>query len=136
MSYAVAAALQVAMYARLSNDPAVRALVGSAIYDAIPPGTPPGTIVVVGPGDVVDRSCVTNAAAEHRPRVSVISNAAGFHHAKEVAAAVSDALLASPAPMLARGRVVGIWFARAEATRMRGSGARRIEMTFRVLVED
>lgn len=136
MSYATAAALQAAIYDRLGEDPALAALVGGAIHDAVPPGTPPGTMVVVGQGEAVDRSCVTTQAAEHRVRIAVITNAAGFQTAKEVAAAVSDAMLADPVPVLARGRVVGVWFARAEAGRVRATGARRIEMTFRVLVED
>ncbi|MBK5928522.1 DUF3168 domain-containing protein [Rhodobaculum claviforme] len=136
MSYATAAALQAAVYARLASDPVVTQQVGGAIHDAVPAGTPPGTFVVVGQGETVDRSCVTTPAAEHRLRISVISNAAGFQRAKEAAAAVSDAMLADPVPVLPRGRVVGVWFARAEAGRVRGTGARRIELTFRVLVED
>ncbi|MGY6409702.1 MAG: DUF3168 domain-containing protein [Alkalilacustris sp.] len=136
MSYATSAPLQAAIFARLSTDAVVQPLVGSAIHDAIPPGTPPGTFVIVGPEEVVDRSDATAAAAEHRLKISVISNAAGFQHAKEVAGAVSDALLNPPPPVLSRGRVVGLWFQRAEASRMRGTGARRIDLTFRVLVED
>ena len=136
MSFATAAALQAALYTRLASDPAVSALVGAGIHDAVPPGTPPGTFVVVGTGETLDRSCVTTSAAEHRVRIAVISNAAGFQAAKEAAAAVCDALLAQPAPNLPRGRIVGVWFARAEASRMRATGARRVEMTFRVLVED
>ncbi len=136
MSYATSAALQAAVFARLSTDPAVQPLVGTAIHDAIPPGTPPGTFIVMGPEEVIDRSDATAAAAEHRLKISVISNAAGFQQAKEVAGAVSDALLQAPPPVLTRGRVVGVWFQRAEASRMRSTGARRIDLTFRVLVED
>ena len=136
MSYAPSAALQAAIYARLSTDAAVQPLVGNAIHDAVPPGTPPGTFIVVGPEEVLDRSDATAAAAEHRLKISVVSNASGFQHAKEVAGAVSDALLRRPVPPLARGRVVGLWFHRAEATRVRSTGARRIDLTFRVLVED
>ena len=136
MSYASSAPLQAAVFARLSSDPVVQPLVGIAIYDAIPPGTPPGTFIVMGPEEVVDRSDVTCRGAEHRIRISVISNAAGFQQAKEVAGAVSDALLQPPTLTLLRGRVVGVWFQRAEASRMRATGARRIDLTFRVLVED
>ncbi len=136
MSYATAAPLQAAIYARLAGDPGLQALVGAAIHDAVPPGTPPGTFVVVGEGEVTDRSDATAAAAEHRLKISVISAAAGFQTAKAVAGAVSDALLARPEPTLSRGRVVGVWFQRAEAARVRSTGARRIDLTFRVLVED
>jgi hypothetical protein len=136
MSYGCAAALQEAVYGRLAADDALRALVGPAIYDAVPPGTPPGTFVVVGPEEVADRSDATGAVVEHRLQISVISALAGFHQAKEVAAAVSDALLAAPIPDLRRGRVVGTWFQRATAMRMRQGGARRIDLFFRILVED
>ncbi len=136
MSYATSAPLQAAVYGRLSADPLVQLVVGTAIHDAIPPGTPPGTFIVMGPEEVVDRSDGTAAGAEHRLKISVISNAAGFQKAKEVAGAVSDALLRQPPPALSRGRVVGMWFQRADASRMRSSGARRIDLTFRVLVED
>ena len=136
MSYATAAPLQAAIYARLSGDAALQALVGAAVHDAVPPGTPPGTFVVVGQGETIDRSDVTTAAAEHRLKISVVSAASGFQTAKAVAGAVSDALLARPEPVLAQGRVVGVWFHRAEATRVRSTGARRIDLTFRVLVED
>ena len=73
MTYSVAAALQEAVYARLTADDALRQMIGSAIYDAVPPGTPPGTFVVLGPEEVVDRSDSSTAAAEHRLRISVIS---------------------------------------------------------------
>ena len=136
MSYAIAAPLQEAVYARLVGDPTVQTLAGDAVYDAVPPGTPPGTFVVVGPEEVQDRSDATGAGAEHRLRISVVSDAAGFHRSKELAGAVSDALLATALPALRRGRVVGLWFQRAEATRVRSSGARRIDLYFRVRVED
>ena len=136
MSYAIAAALQAAVYARLAGDDSVQALAGGAIYDALPPGTPPGTFVVVGPEEAVDRSDASGAGAEHRLRVSVVSAASGFQRAKELAAAVSDALLGTPLGPLSRGRVVGLWFQRAVAARMRQGGARRIDLFFRVRVED
>lgn len=136
MSYAVAAALQAAVYARLAGDPAVSALAGDAVFDAVPPGTPPGTFVVVGPEEVLDRSDASGAGAEHRIRITVVSAAAGFQRAKELAGAVSDALLEGSMPPLRRGRVVGLWFQRAVAARTRTTGARRIELFFRVRVED
>lgn len=136
MSYAVAAALQAAVYARLTADAALRALIGTAVYDAVPPGTPPGTFVVVGPEEALDRSDASGRGAEHRLRISVVSAAAGFQTAKEVASAVSDAMLSLPMPTLGRGRVVGLWFHRAVAARVAQGGARRIDLTFRVRVED
>ena len=135
MSYGVAAALQVAVFDRLRADAALQALIGDAVHDAVPPGTPPGTYVLLGPEEVADRSDITGAGAEHRLKVAVISAAAGFQAAKEVAGVVSDALCGATLP-LARGRVVGLWFERAVADRVPRGGARRIALTFRVRVED
>jgi len=140
MSYAVAEALQGAIFARLSGDAALGALVGGAVHDAIPPGTPPGTFVLIGPEDVRDASDMSGAGAEHRLTISVITTATGFQSAKAVAVAVGDAL-AAPLPALARGRLVGLWFQRAVARRA-GAGTqgsaevRRIDLTYRARVED
>lgn len=140
MSYAVAEALQGAIFARLTGDAALGALVGGAVHDAIPPGTAPGTFVLIGPEEARDASDISGAGAEHRFTISVITTATGFQTAKAVAVAVSDAL-AVPLPELARGRLVGLWFQRAVARRD-GAGAqgagevRRIDMIFRARVED
>lgn len=134
MSYGIGAALQAAVYQRLSADPALGALVGGAIFDAVPPGTVAGTYVSLGPEDVRDASDATGAGAEHDFVVSVVTDEAGFQAAKTVAAAVSDAL-AGAALVLARGRLVGLWFLRARARRVETGALRRIDLTFRARVE-
>ncbi|MDV7269986.1 DUF3168 domain-containing protein [Thioclava sp. A2] len=134
MSYAVAAALQAAVYQTLLADPALQALVGTAVYDAVPPGTVTGTYVSLGPEDAVDASDKTGDGARHDFVVSVVTDAAGFQAAKEVAAAISDALVDAPL-MLARGSLVGLWFVSAKARRVRTGEARRIDLTFRARVE-
>ena len=134
MSYAVAAALQAAVYQRLLADPALQALVGSAIYDAVPPGTVTGSYVSLGPEDVTDASDKTGDGARHDFVVSVVTDAAGFQAAKEVAAAISDALVDAPLA-LARGSLVGLWFVSAKARRVKTGEARRIDLTFRARVE-
>ena len=48
MSYAVSAALQEAVFQQLAGDVALGALVGSAIYDALPPGALPSLYVTLG----------------------------------------------------------------------------------------
>jgi hypothetical protein len=140
MSYGMAAALQGAVFARLAGDAALAALVGGAVHDAIPPGTAPGTFVLIGPEEARDASDISGAGAEHRLTISVVTTAAGFQVAKAVAVAVSDAL-ALPLPPLARGRLVGLWFQRAVARRERPAApgadeVRRIDMIFRARVED
>lgn len=134
MSYAVAAALQAAVYQRLMADPVLHGLVGSAVYDAVPPGTVTGTYVSLGPEDAQDASDKTGDGARHDFVVSVVTDAAGFQAAKEVAAAISDALVDAPL-MLTRGALVGLWFLSAKARRVKTGEARRIDLTFRARVE-
>lgn len=133
MSCDLSAALQEAVFARLAADAALQDVVGGAIHDEIPPGTPPGTFVVLGPEEVLDRSDKSGAGAEHRLRISVISSAQGFRAAKLAAGAISEALEGAPLA-LSRGRVVGLWFDRAVAAQGQGR-ARRIDITYRVRVE-
>jgi len=87
MSYGAAAALQAAIYQHLAADSTLQGLVGSNIYDDVPPGPLPGTYVSLGIEDVRDRSDKTGRGALHILTVSVVSDAAGFQVAKTVAAA-------------------------------------------------
>lgn len=135
MSYGTAAALQAAIWQRLMADAALNALVGDAIYDSIPPGVVTGTYVSIGPEDVTDASDKTGRGAVHEFTVSIVTDEAGFQAAKAVAAAVSDAL-AGAALVLARGRLVGLWFVRAKARRVGEADERRIDLTFRARTED
>ncbi|MDE3121576.1 MAG: DUF3168 domain-containing protein [Paracoccaceae bacterium] len=134
MSYAVAAALQAAVFARLQADGGLNALVGAAIYDAVPPGSGTGTFLMIGPEDVRDQSDKTGDGAEHRFIVSVVTDAAGFQTAKAAAVAVSDALVGADLA-LSRGRLVSLAFLRAVARRTGKDTGRRIDLTFRARVE-
>ncbi|MEC7259422.1 MAG: DUF3168 domain-containing protein [Pseudomonadota bacterium] len=136
MSYAIGGALQAAVYQHLSSDPALTALVGDAIYDALPTGTMPDLYVMIGEEDMRDRSDVSGHGALHFLRVSVVTEVAGFASAKAAAAVIADRL--SDAELtLERGRLVGLWFERASARRI-GTAARmrRIDLRFRARVED
>jgi len=135
MSYGMAAALQSAIWQRLSGDPALAALVSGAIYDAAPQGAVPDLYVVLGPEDVRESGDGTAAGAEHRVPVSVVSAAAGFLVAKQTAGAVSDALDGA-ALTLDRGQLVSFNFLRARARRSRDGQHRRIDLTFRARVDD
>lgn len=135
MSYGAAAALQAAIYQRLMADTALDALVGSAIYDAAPPGTALGTYVSLGPEVVRDASSQTERGAVHEFTVSVVTDAAGFQNAKAVAAAVSDALTGATL-VLARGHLVGLWFLRGRARRVEEADVRRIDLFFRARIQD
>lgn len=134
MSYAAAAALQAAVYQQLCEDAALAALVGTAIYDAVPPGTPGGTWVALGPEDVRDSGDLTADAAVHDFSVSVVTDQSGFQTAKAVAAAVSGALVDAPLA-LTQGRLVGLSFLRASARRVEAGEARRIDLIFRARID-
>lgn len=136
MSYAMAAALQAALHSRLSGDAELSDLVGGAIHDAAPPADARGTHVLIGAEDALDRSDLSGAGAEHRLVISVVSDAAGFLRAKQAAARISDLLLMTGGLALSRGRLVGLWFDRAEARRIQGGRVRRIDMRFRARLED
>ena len=135
MSVGTAAALQSAIYQHLQADAGLTALITDRIYDEMPPGPVDGTYVSLGDGEVRDISDITGGIADHRCVVSVVTDAEGYAQAKEAAAAVADALLSSDLS-LARGRVVSLSFQRAKARRVRAGQVRRIDLTFRVIVDD
>ena len=135
MSYASGHALQVAVFDALNTDAALMDLIGSAVFDAFPAGPLPDLYVSLGPETVQDRSDVTGGGSLHRFDVSVVAGTAGFARAKEVAAAVSDAL---QTPLsLAQGALVYLNFERAVARRSGPAGAlRQIDLRFRARVDD
>lgn len=135
MSYGASLALQQAIFQRLSADSALASLVGTAIYDAVPPGIIPGTFVALGGEDVREAADKTGRGAMHEVTVSVISDAAGFTSAKEAAAVVSDALNDAPL-ILARGHLVSLTFHRARARRVQDADIRRIDLKFRARIDD
>lgn len=135
MSYGVSAALQAAVFERLAGDPTLTALVGPAIFDAVPQGTLPPIYVTLGPERVTDLSDKTGRGAQHELTVSVITDQAGFALAKEAAGAVSDALV-DAALALTRGRLVRMQFHKASASRIGGGAERQIDVIFRAVVED
>lgn len=135
MSYAMSGPLQTAIYGALVADVALNALVGSAIYDAVPSGTLPPVYVRLGNEAVVDASDVTGAGAVHRVTVSVITTSPGFAGAKDVAAAISDALHNADL-VLSRGHLVSLQFEKATAARIDTVSARQIDLQFRARVQD
>lgn len=135
MSYAMAAALQSAVFQALTGNAALTALVGEAVYDVVPAGSLPPLYVSLGPEEARDASDKTGAGARHDFTVTVVAGDSGFHAAKSVAAAVSDALLETDLS-LNRGRVVALNFLRARATREGTGQVRRIDLRFRAHIDD
>lgn len=135
MSYAVSGALQSAVFAALSADSALAALVGTAVYDAVPAGSVPDIYVRLGSESVREASDATGAGAVHFLSVSVITTSPGFASAKAAAAAVSDALHDADL-VLARGSLISLRFERATARRIDAGSARQIDLRFRARVSD
>ena len=135
MSYAVSAALQVAVFGALASDPALDALVAGAIFDAEPLGALPAQYVSLGAERARDRSDGSGGGALHEFDVSVVSDGDGFHATKLIAAAVSD-LLVDADLALSRGRLVSLRFYKAKAARVENGRVRRIDLTFRARVQD
>ncbi len=130
MSYAAAAALQSAIFQRLSTFPALASV---AIYDAVPPNAT-GTFVLIGPEEARDQSDKSGAGADHQLVISVITDATGFLPIKTIAADISDALIGVPLT-LTRGVLVQLLFLRASARRISEGETRRIDLTFRARVQ-
>ncbi|MEM6940557.1 MAG: DUF3168 domain-containing protein [Pseudomonadota bacterium] len=135
MSFAMSGALQAAVYGALTADAALNALVGSAIYDAVPSGNLPPLYVRLGTETATDASDCSGAGAVHKFTVSVITSNPGFAQAKAVAGAVSD-VLHYGALSLARGRLVFLRFERATATRVESAATRQIDVRFVARVQD
>lgn len=130
MSYSASAALQSAIYAQLTGS---FDLGGIAVVDAMPPGTPEGSFILLGPEVVVDQSDKSGAGAEHRLEIAVISTLSGFLTAKTIAATVSDVLVGAELT-LSVGRLVSLQFIRATAVRLDDGSARRIDLFFRARI--
>lgn len=135
MSFAMSGPLQAAIYSALTGDATLAALVGSAIYDAVPSGTLPPIYVLLGTESVTDASDCTSAGALHRFSVSVITTNPGFAQAKAAAAAVSDVLHHADVD-LSRGRLVFLRFEQANANRVESEAIRRIDLRFAARVQD
>ena len=130
MSYAAAAALQSAVFARLTG---FAALAGVSVVDAVAPGAGTGKFVLLGPETASDQSDKTGAGAEHLFQVSVISDDTGFLSAKVIAAQVSLALVGVTLNLTA-GQLVDLNFVRATARRLKEGDHRRIDLVFRARI--
>jgi hypothetical protein len=135
MSYAVSGALQAAVFAALTADAALGAIVGTDVYDAVPAGNVPDLYVRLGTETVREASDGSGTGAVHFLTVSVITTAPGFASAKAAAAAVSDALHDADLT-LTRGTLVSMRFERGSARRIDAASARQIDLRFRARVSD
>lgn len=139
MTYALSWPLQEGVFQLLRSDPGVAVLVGTRIYDAPPPleaeADPDGVYVTIGDERAQDWSTATDNGAAHLLAISVHAPRRGFSEAKQAAGAISDAMLRESIA-ISRGRVVLVRFVDARTRRGEGDALRRIDMRFRVTVED
>lgn len=134
MSYAASAGLQTAVYGLLVADAGVSALVGDAVYDAVPGGQVPALYVMIGGEQVLAKADCSATLSRHRLMVRVVTEASGFESAKVLAGAISDALDGAR-PTLDRGQVLSLRFDQARASRVGRNNKRHIEMRFDALVD-
>jgi hypothetical protein len=139
MTYALSWPLQEGVFQLLSTDAGVAVLVGSRVYDAPPPPEteldPEGVYVTIGDESAQDWSTATDNGAAHLLTIAVHAPRRGFAEAKQAAGAISDAMLGGGIVM-SRGRAVLVRFVDARTRRGEGDALRRIDMRFRVTVED
>ena len=135
MTYAVSAALQRAIFEKLTTTTALTDLVGTDIFDALPSGPLPPLYVVLGAEDVRDASDKLAGGAWHQFTIAVVTLSAGFASAKAAAGAVCDALLDETLP-LDRGQLVSLSFLKAKASRVGTGASRQINLIFRARVAD
>ncbi|MEM9099214.1 MAG: DUF3168 domain-containing protein [Pseudomonadota bacterium] len=138
MTYALSLPLQEAVYELLSNDTELSALVGG-IYDAAPQqvsdAAVDGLYVTIGDEIAEDWRTATDAGALHTLVISIHAPRRGFADAKEAAGVISDLLVGSQ-PAMTRGRIVQIRFIDARTARAENDALRRVDMRFRVTLED
>ncbi len=135
MSLGMSEPLQTAVYGALTADAALAALVGDAIYDAVPTGNLPAIYVRLGSETVTDASDCSGGGAVHKFTVSVITSRPGFAQAKAAAGALSD-VLHNAALNLARGRLVYLRFEKATAARVESAATRQVDVRFIARVQD
>ncbi len=137
MSYALSAALQAAVYRRLSADPSVSALVGSEIYDAPlerARGQAAPDHITLGEDDARPNDTVTSRGAIHDFGVSVHSGRDGFDAVKRIAGAVCESLVDAPLE-IGGGHLVALRFLRAKAERGPAPEKRKVTLRFRAVID-
>lgn len=128
--------LQQALFVALTTAPAVTEIVGTRVLDEpLRPGPlPSGPSILIGDEAVTPWSTATESGAEHRIEIALVAQDHGFGLLKQLAAAVVDTVL-GPLP-LKGGRVVSTGLIAARTRRETALHLRRIDLTFRVVLED
>ncbi|GAA0548092.1 hypothetical protein FHS83_000951 [Rhizomicrobium palustre] len=125
-------ALQRAIFAALSADAAVTALIGTRIYDGVPAAAPL-PYLVLGESEERDASSDT-PATRHALRLTIWSRGGGTREVKEIAGAVI-AVLHGAALTLSGHRLIDLAFTSAEYGRQSNGTATRAVLRFSAFTE-
>lgn len=136
MTMVLAAPLQTALFARLSSAPELASLNGR-IYDDAPHQSADAAdaYVTIGDESVAAWDTATESGAIHNVVIRVYSPVRGFLTPKQIAGSICDVLCADDLT-LSRGRVITQEFIAAETRREEQGALRRIDLTFRFVIED
>lgn len=138
MTYHFGTGLQAAVYRALMSDPVLQTLVGAAIHDApLDLGTgidAPSEYVTLGEETVLPNDTKTSTGSIHDFEIVVNSARDGFDTIKRISAAICDRLVDGDLA-LENGRIVGLRFRSARATRGAAPVKRRIALRFRAVID-
>lgn len=137
MTLALAAPLQVALYERLTTAPPLAMLAGR-VFDDAPHRSRDATAepyVTIGEDVVRPWNTMTDQGATHDAVISIHAPRRGFLDVKTIAALITEVIDADP-PSPARGRIVTHEFIGARTRREEQGALRRIDVTFRFVIED
>lgn len=136
MTMALSAPLQRALFARLSTAPELASL-GGRIFDDAPHGSvdADGVFVTLGDERVFPWNTATETGAAHEAEIRVHGPVRGFLPVKEAAATIA-ALITQTPPTPERGLIISHEFLGARTRREEQGTARRIDLTFRFVIED
>lgn len=137
MTMALSAPLQRALFERLSTAPELAELAGR-IHDDAPhrsraQGAEP--YVTLGDETVAPWDSATDRGAAHEAVIRVYAPQRGFLPVKEIAAKIVDLIETRP-PTPARGVVITHRFTGARTRREETGALRRVDLTFRFVIED
>ena len=139
MTYAIAWPLQEALFKTLCESVVCAAHFNGQIFDAPLPfsgdAAPDGLYLILGDEEAQDWSTASDAGAVHVVSLNIHAPRRGFAEAKRAAADISDVVL-SGGFELARGKIVNTRFVDARTHRDESDALRRIELRFRITLED
>ena len=136
MTMALSAPLQTALFAELSAAPELATLSGR-IYDDAPHQSADAAeaYVTIGDETVSAWDTATESGAIHDVVIRIYSPVRGFLSPKQIAGSICE-VLCEGSLALSRGAVITTKFVSAQTKREEQGALRRIDLTFRFVIED